>query len=325
MNIKEVITVNVRSKSSALKCIETLERKTWPSVIYRYGQFKGESLELSVAVNGDEWSHKVFQRDYAAQGRTKDQVWRLIQDDATEGCTIEVGVKNGITIDNTNNLQIVFFARSSFFVIAVTAQLTPGGVLCVVMEKTWHGKVFKDQTGKVRVPDLERKNSGSLLETIRAEYVDDELPIQPLGYCLWADKIEYDGLRDDEVVVIAMDTAFAGGRYYARDNESQFIPISSDNIIGCPFPTVGTILIQSGDRWKTIDEEGSLAIFTGRLGFSVSNDAHKRLVDVRESKLKAPKPKRPAIIPEYPGEWKPGSPMPTGLSVLSEVLESHSS
>ncbi len=102
---------------------------------------------------------------------------------------------------------------------------------------------------------------------------------------LWAEKIRYGGLRENEVVVWSMDTGLCGGTYHARDNTKGYVRVPASKINGCPFPTVGTILRvnpQEPSTWDALVEEDSQRIFTGRLDYREGKNARTRLPDMRK-------------------------------------------
>ncbi len=286
MQFGDLLKVTLSINGVELQPKKTLERQTWPSSVFNFGILPENSHPiLKVGVIEEDTAYRFLQRDYDAQRNEKvGEVWRPVDVDPSGEASTVIRVEDGVTVGNTNNIQCLVFCPSSFCNLAITVQITPGGSTCVVVEKTWHGKIYRDKDG-IRALDLERKGEPHpLLQYLQEEYASDELEAYPGDYSLWMEKIRFGRLHHDEVVVYAMNTPENGGTYYARDNNKKFTIIKSHQIIeGCPFPTVGTVLRKRGDAWDALPEQDCCRIFTGRLEYRPDKNARTRVGDFRKS------------------------------------------
>lgn len=285
-DIDDLICVHVFQGKNATEEQRCLSHTTWMSKVIDFGPLQSRSPLIRVTVS-EEHTVAVFQRDYnkTFEAGTGQQFWNQVENTNGHYAAMTNIVEGEVTNGQTNNLQFLFFMERSFFVIAVTMQVSPKGNLIVVCEKTWHGNLYKDEAGVVRTLELERKTGSGfehpLLSVVRDHYKDAELPLFK-DYPLWLETIRYRGLHVDEMVVFSMDTGLHGGTYHCRDKNRVYHEVHVSHIIdGCQFLTVGSILKKRGSRWAAIDPDESEFICLGRLDFRLDKQARTRIKDVR--------------------------------------------
>lgn len=291
MKIEKMFKIELlNSVSERIAIASTFVRSTWPCVVYNFGQVKKDRfIKLEVALCDPEEEPFVFQRDFWAQKEllvSNTEIWRAVEAVGSK-YTTTVSFEGGMTNGNTNNLQFCFLRKTSFCNVAVTVQCGKDGNLYVILQKTWHGKIFRDNQGKVRAPDVERKEHHPLNTFIINEYTDDDLPSFPEHYALWAEKIHYGKLSQNQLVVIAMDDGLNGGTYYCRNQQGRFQKVIASQLesTDCLFPTVGTILCKKvGGGWQMLLDTECEKIFFGPLDFKPDKAGETRLLDLREKK-----------------------------------------
>ncbi len=285
--IEKLFEFQILDRGTPLPLITTFLRQTWPCAVYNFGPASQQGYVLCVKVLDPSQEYHVFQRDFWAQaegGSGSAEVWRTIEANTNlGGFTTPVTIADGITGANTNNLQVCFLLGQSFFNIMVTVQVGRDGNLYLICQKTWHGQIFRDEHGEIRVPDLERKEQHPLNRLIIEQYADDDLPLLPEDYTLWAEKIRFRELKETDVVVIAMDDGLNGGTYYCRNRRGKYQKVTAQQLRSqeCPFPTVGTILSRRGSDWTVYSDVECQDIFFGPLDFRREKGAETLLYDLR--------------------------------------------